>query len=298
VNMQINGVIIEDTFAEAFTSNYSRFLITAKNKRWVETAAREATGYGTSIIGCGAEGGIERILDASKTPDGRPGAVVQIWTGKKNMMHELLGRIGQCVLTSPTTSVFDWCGDCEKIDVGRKMRYFADGHARKTKIADRRMYSIPVMMGEFLIERDPGLAKGVAGGNFLIMGSYQDVTLSSAEKAIDAISGLEGVITSFPGGVCASGSKIGSNKYSFMKATTNELYCPSLRESLTGSKVPTGVSSIAEIVVNGVSEDAVKSGMKQGIEAAANTSDIKRISAVNYGGSLGNVPINLHDLWR
>jgi formylmethanofuran--tetrahydromethanopterin N-formyltransferase len=296
-SMKLNGVPIDDTFAEAFESHYARFLITAKNKKWAEAAGREAIGYGTSIIGCSAEGGIERFLTKAETPDGRPGAVVQIWTGKKHMLHELLGRIGQCVLTAPTTAVFDWCGDCEKIDVGNKMRFFADGYASFRMIGEREIVVIPVMMGEFLIEKELGMAKGVAGGNFLIMGSTQDAALTAAEKAAETIDNAEDVVSSFPGGVCAPGSKVGSNKYKFMKATTNELYCPTLCDQVPETKVPSGVSAIAEIVINGTSEEAVKSAMKEGIEAATSTKGVKRISAANYGGNLGNVPIVLHELW-
>ncbi len=296
--MNINGVPIVDTFAEAFESHYSRFLITAKTEKWVKIATREITGFASSIIGCSAEGGVESYLAGDETPDGRPGAVVQIWTSRKKMLHELLDRIGQCVLTAPTTAVFDWCGDCEKVDVGRKMRYFGDGYASKTKVDGRRMYAIPIMMGEFLIERDIGFSKGVAGGNFLIMGSDLDSSLSAAEAAADEIQRVDGVISSFPGSVCASGSKVGSNKYDFMKATTSELFCPTLREEISGSMVPEDVSSIAEIVLNGVSRDAVVLAMKKGIEAATSVDGIKQISAANYGGTLGNVPIKLYDLWE
>jgi formylmethanofuran--tetrahydromethanopterin N-formyltransferase len=295
--MKINGVSIVDTFAEAFESHYSRFLITAKTEKWAEIAAREVTGFASSIIGCSAEGGVESYLSVGETPDGRPGAVVQIWTGRKKILHELLDRLGQCVLTAPATAVFDWCGDCEKVDVGRKMRYFGDGYASKLKVDERQMYSIPVMMGEFLIERDIGFSRGVAGGNFLIMGLNLDVTLAAAEKAADEIADIEGVISSFPGGVCASGSKIGSNKYEFMKATTNELFCPTIRDEIPGSMVPENVGSIAEIVLNGVSRDAVALAMKLGIEAATMVDGIEQISAANYGGTLGNVPIKLYELW-
>ncbi|MFQ5800379.1 MAG: formylmethanofuran--tetrahydromethanopterin N-formyltransferase [Candidatus Hydrothermarchaeales archaeon] len=296
--MEVNGVPIDDTFAEAFEGHYSRFLITAKNRRWAETAAKTATGYGSSIIGCSAETGVEGFLKNTETPDGRPGAVVQIWTGKKNMLHELLGRIGQCILTAPTTAVFDWCDSGEKIDVGNKMRFFADGYESYKRIDDREMVSIPVMMGEFLIEKELGIAKGILGGNFLIMGSSQDAALAAAEKAANAIQQITGVISSFPGGVCASGSKVGSKKYKFMKATTNELYCPSLRSRVAETKVPSDVEAIAEIVINGISEEAVSLAMKKGIEVATKIEEIKSISAANYGGTLGKVHIKLHSLWR
>jgi len=296
--MELNGVSIDDTFAEAFESTYSRVLITAENLKWAEIAARDATGYASSIIGCTAEGGIESFLDKNETPDGRPGVLIQIWTGKKHMLHELLGRIGQCVLTAPTTAVFDWCGDCEKLDVGKKMGYFADGYAGELMIGSRKMVSIPVMMGDFLIEENIGFSKGVSGGNFLIFGSDQKTALHAAERAVEAIEKIEGVITSFPGGVCASGSKVGSNKFNFMKATTNEFYCPTLRSKLEDSVIPKNVNAVSEIVINGVDEESVKEAMKKGIESAVSIEGIRKISAANYGGNLGNVPIKLHELWE
>ncbi|RMF90979.1 MAG: formylmethanofuran--tetrahydromethanopterin N-formyltransferase [Methanobacteriota archaeon] len=297
--MEINGVVIEDAFAEAFNGSYSRFLVTAASEEWVRFAATAATGYGTSVIGCSAEAGVERYLTGGETPDRRPGAVLQVWTGKKHMLHELLGRIGQCILTAPTTAVFDWCqGVCEKVDVGRKMRFFADGYESYRDVGGRQMVSIPVMAGEFLIEEELGVGSGVMGGNFLVMGRGPEETLEASLKASEAIAGLEGVITSFPGGVCASGSKVGSRKYRFMKATTNELYCPSLRDRVQGSRVPEGVGAIAEIVVDGVSEDAVREAMRKGVEAACQVGGVRRISAANYGGSLGKVHISLHSLWR
>ncbi len=296
--MEVKGVVIDDTFAEAFESYYSRILVTAKDLRWAETAGMSATGYATSIIGCTAEAGIEAVLSEKDTPDGRPGVVLQFWTGKKKMLHELLGRIGQSILTAPTTAVFNWCNDCELLDVGNKMRFFADGFDTVKEIGDRKMVSVPVMMGEFLIEKDLGFSKGVAGGNFLIMGESQNSTLEAAEKAAGAVRDSPGVISSFPGGVCASGSKVGSKRYKFMHATTNEAYCPTLREMVSDTLVPLDVNAVAEIVINGVSEDAVRGSMKAAIEAAAEIKGIGRISAANYGGDLGNVHIRLHSLWK
>jgi formylmethanofuran--tetrahydromethanopterin N-formyltransferase len=296
--MNLNGIPVDDTFAEAFENYYSRFLITAHNKKWAGIAAREVTGFASSVIGCTAEGGIEGFLDLEETPDGRPGAVVQLWTSRKKMLHELLDRIGQCVLTSPSAAVFDWCGNCEKIDVGKKMGFFGDGFSLSRNLFGREMISIPLMMGEFLIEKDLGVSRGVAGGNFLIMSSTLESALEAGERASEAVQRLPGVITSFPGGICASGSKVGAKKYKFMKATTNELYCPNLREKVTDSKVPAPVNSIAEIVINGISEDAVRGAMKEGIEAAVKVEGVKKISAANYGGSLGGVHIKLKSLWR
>jgi len=296
--LEVSGVPVEDTFAEAFTSWYSRFLITADTLGWAETAAREASGYGCSIIGCSAEAGVEGVLGSALTPDARPGAVVQVWTGRKKMLHELLGRIGQCVLTAPTTAVFDWCDGEEKLDVGVKMRFYADGYESYRGVGGREMVVIPVMMGEFLIERSLGVAKGVAGGNFLVIARDRASALSAAERAARAVACAGGVVSPFPGGVCAAGSKVGSRRFRFMKATTNEVYCPSLRSKLPGSKLPDEAGAVAEIVVNGVSEEAVRAAMKQGIVEACKVQGVLRISAANYGGRLGNVLIDLISLWR
>jgi formylmethanofuran--tetrahydromethanopterin N-formyltransferase len=294
--VEINGVEIEDTFAESFTSYYSRFLITAVNEKWARIAATQATGYGTSMIGCTAEAGIEGFLDEAKTPDGRPGYMIQLWTSKKNMMNELLGRIGQCVLTSPTASVFNWCDSDEKLDAGHKMRFFGDGYQKDDTIGGREVTTVPIMGGEFVIEKEFGIAKGVAGGNFIILGSSIESALAAAETAVEAIKEVEGVITPFPGGVCASGSKVGSNNYKFMHACTNELYCPTISETVEGSMVK-GAESVLEIVIDGTTEEQVKEAMRRGIEAACKIKGVRGITAANYGGTLGNVHIRLRELF-
>ena len=294
--VEINGVNIEDTFAECFTSAYTRLLITAVNEKWARIAATQATGYGTSMIGCTAEAGIEAFLDESQTPDKRPGYVIQLWTSKKNMLNELLGRIGQCVLTSPTAAVFNWCESTEKLDAGHKMRFFGDGHQSRGMVGDRVVTKIPIMGGEFVIEKEFGVSKGVAGGNFIILADSIESALAAAESAVDAIGSVEGVITPFPGGVCASGSKVGSNKYKFMHACTNELYCPTISETVEGSFVK-DAKSVLEIVIDGVSEEQVKEATKKGIEAACKIDGVKGITAGNYGGTLGNVHIRLRELF-
>lgn len=294
--MKLNDVEIEDTFAEAFTSTYSRILITAINEKWAKIAAREATGYGTSMIGCSAEAGIEGFVDDSETPDNRPGYVIQIWTSKKRMTGELIGRIGQCILTAPTTAVWNYLDSEETLDIGYKMRFYGDGFEEIRKFKGREIISIPVMMGDFLIEREFGIAKGVAGGNFLILADAQRVALSAAEAAIEAIEGVEGVITPFPGGVCASGSKVGSNKYKFMHATTNERYCPSIADKVEETEVQ-GIDAVSEVVIDGSSEEKVKEAMREGIQAASKVKGVKKISAGNYGGTLGTVHIYLKDLF-
>lgn len=284
-----------DTFAEAFEGYYSRILVTALNRKWAGHAALAATGYATSMIGCSAEAGIEGFVEASNTPDGRPGVALQIWAPKTRMNDELLRRIGQCILTTPTAAVWNLCDSEIKLDIGYKMRYYGDGYEELRSIAGREMVAIPVMSGEFLIEREFGVAKGVMGGNFIILADSQGSALKAAEKAVEAVHTVDGVITPFPGGVCGAGSKVGSARYKFMHATTNERYCPSLAEKVEDSWVK-GVCAVAEIVIDGISEEKVREAMAAGIKAALSCRGVKRISAGNYGGALGKIHIPLREL--
>ncbi len=292
--MLLHGVEIEDTYAEAFTGTYARILITAATRKWAEVAATEATGYGTSMIDCSAEAGIEGP-PANSTPDSRPGVVMQVWARKKKMKAELLGRLGQCVLTSPTAAAWNYCDSAEKLDVGRAMGFFGDGYQEERMLHGRSVVAIPIMMGEFIIEKDFGVAKGVAGGNFFVLAKSQAAALGAAEKAVEAIRGIEGVIAPFPGGVCAAGSKIGSS-YKFLKASTNHEYCPSIAKRVQKTKV-SGIGGVAEIVLDSTDEARMREAMRAGIEAASKVDGVAKISAGNYGGKLGGVEIHLNELF-
>ena len=224
-----NNVEIEDTFAEGFSMWGSRIIITASNTKWANTAASTMSGYATSVIACDCEAAVEREIVPEVTPDGRPGVAVMIFGFSKGKLSEsMLNRIGQCVLTCPSTAVFNGLKKEETedwLDIGKSLRFFGDGYQNKLRLNDgwgerNRFWRIPVMEGEFLAEEKIGAKKGVAGGNFLIMGSNESSTLIAAEKAIDAIHEVPKVITPFPGGLCRSGSKVGS-KYPFLKASTN-----------------------------------------------------------------------------
>ncbi|AEF96247.1 formylmethanofuran--tetrahydromethanopterin N-formyltransferase [Methanotorris igneus] len=301
--MEINGVIIEDTFAEAFPIWVSRILVTAATERLAKIAATEATGFGCSVIMCPAEAGIEKYVPPTETPDGRPGYIIQICHPKKSELeHQMLERIGQCILTAPTTAAFDAMGDEaeEQLKVGFKLKFFGDGYEKKDKLGDRTIYRIPIMSGEFITESKFGVKKGVAGGNFFILAENQTAALVAAEAAVDAISSVDGVITPFPGGIVASGSKVGASnpKYKFMTATTNHKMCPTLRDVVEDSEVPEDVNGIYEIVIDGISEEAVKEAMKVGILAATKVPGVKKITAGNYGGKLGKYQIKLHDLFE
>lgn len=296
--MELNGVEIEDTFAEAFPIKIARVLITGVTKKWALVAAQEAKGFGTSVIGCPAEAGIEKVVGRGETPDGRPGVYLQICTfGYKNLEQQLLQRLGQCVLTAPTAAMWNGLPDAEKqFDTGFKLKFFADGFESETNIGGRKAYKIPMMQGDFIAEHNIGAQEGIAGGNFFILAENQMTALTAAENAVDAISDIEGSITPFPGGIVGSGSKTGAKKYTFLKATTNENFCPTLKDKVESSNVPADVNGIYEIVINGLNENAISESMKAGIKAAVKIPGVKKITAGNYGGTLGPFKFHLKDM--
>jgi len=285
--MEINGVQIEDTFAEGFPIKLARVQITAVTEHWAMEAAREATGFGTSVIGCSAEAGIECIVGGDETPDGRPGVNILICNmGYKNLETSLLFRIGQCVLTAPTAAAFSGMPDAEKqFDTGKKLSFFGDGYQKQAEVCGRNVWKIPLMSGDFVVEQNFGAVDGIAGGNFLIMGQNQAAGLMAAEAAVNAIGKIKGTITPFPGGVVASGSKVGS-RYKFLKASTNTAFCTSLREDGVCT-LAEDVSAVFEIVINGVSKEAISAAMKAGINAACHVPGVLKIGAANYEGKLG-----------
>jgi len=285
--MLVQGVLIEDTFAEAFTMRVARLVITASTPRWAREAALKLTGFATSVIGCKCEAGIERELSEGETPDGRPGASVLFFTmDKESLPQQLISRIGQTVLTCPTTACFDGLPDVpDRLPVGKALRAFGDGFQASKVVAGQRFWRIPVMEGEFLVAETFGMQKGVGGGNFLILAEHADAALAAAEAAVDAVATQPGVILPFPGGVVRSGSKVGSKRYKKMVATTNDAYCPTLR-GITESQVPEGVNSVLELVLDGTDAPAIEGAMRAGIRAACRPG-VKVITAGNYGGKLG-----------
>ncbi|NYT05867.1 MAG: formylmethanofuran--tetrahydromethanopterin N-formyltransferase [Methanomicrobiales archaeon] len=293
--MELNGVTIDDTYAEAFPTWVSRVIITAVTEEWAYKAAVEATGFATSAIGCPCEAGIEMFLSGDETPDGRPGVAVLFCAGKKKLKEQVVERLAECVLTSPTTAVFDGLPEAEE-RIAVKLHFFGDGYEYQKEVGGRKCWVIPIMNGEYVGEEDFGIVKGVAGGNFFVMGENQMAALMGAQAAVDAIAGVCGVITSFPGGIVASGSKVGSKKYKFMPASTNEQYCPTLREKVAETKIPAGIAAVYEIVIDGIDEDAVKEAMAAGIAAAVKVPGVKYISAGNFGGNLGPFKIDLADI--
>jgi formylmethanofuran--tetrahydromethanopterin N-formyltransferase len=285
--VNLRGVLIEDTFAEAFTMRAARILITGATPRWVTAAALKLTGFATSVIGCKCEAGIERELGPTETPDGRPGVSVLFMTmSKDDMSKRLIERVGQTVLTCPTTACFDGLPDApDRVGVGSALRYFGDGFQASKVIAGERFWRIPVMEGEFLVQEKFGMLKAVGGGNFLILARSAEAALAAAEAAVDAMAGMTGVFLPFPGGVVRSGSKVGSRRSKTMIASTNDAFCPTLRV-VTKSDLPDGVNSVLEIVINGIDAPAIARAMRAGIDAACREG-VVAISAGNYGGKLG-----------
>ena len=296
--MEKNGALILDTFAEAFPTWISRVIITADSPGWAMKAAVGATGFATSKIACPCEAGIERVLAPAETPDGRDGVAILICAEKKAMKANVAARVSQCILPAPTASAFDGLPGAESRFYTR-MHYFGDRYERKCTVGGRACYKIPVMEGEYVGEERFGTIKGIAGGNFLVMGENKKDALAGAEAGALAIEGLPGVIMSFAGGIVGSGSKVGCRNYRFpMPASTNDALCPTLRGLIADSQVPEGVGAIYEIVINGVDEAPIKSAMKTGIEAAIRTGKISYIGASNFGGRLGPYRFMLKELFR
>ena len=297
--MKINGVGIEDTFAEAFPMKATRVVVTALNETWVEHAARAMTGFATSVIACGCEAGIERRLTPRETPDGRPGAAVLLFSmSTKELTKQIQNRVGQCVLTSPTSACFAGIDSGDPIPLGRNLRFFGDGYQISKKLGERRYWRVPVMDGEFLCEEMTAVVKAIGGGNFLILARDQTAALAAAERAIAAMQKVRGVIMPFPGGVVRSGSKVGS-KYKTLPASTNHQFCPTLRGAVA-SELSADVGAVLEIVIDGLDADAIAAATRVGIRAACRgrKHGVVRISAGNYGGTLGPFHFKLRTLLR
>lgn len=295
---KLHGVEIVDTFAEAFDMRASRVIITAASEGWARTAAVSMTGFATSVIGCKVEAGIEAMLPASDTPDGRPGASVLVFAfNAEGLSTRLVERVGQTVLTCPTTACFDGLPDApERATVGGVLRHFGDKFQASKVVDGRRYWRVPVMEGEFLVEETFGTQSAIGGGNLLILAKDQAAALAAAEASVDAMRQVRGVILPFPGGIVRAGSKVGAKRYKNMTASTNEAYCPTVRGRLgVASELPETVNSVLEIVIDGVDRQAIEDAMRVGLDAACGPG-VVQISAGNYGGKLGKHLFKLHDL--
>jgi formylmethanofuran--tetrahydromethanopterin N-formyltransferase len=294
--LTLHDVPIVDTFAEAFPMTAARLVVTAETPSWALTAGQTATGYAASVIGCDAEAGIERILSPDETPDGRPGLSLLFFAFNRDALQKaVVNRVGQCVLTCATTACYNGLPVVKEksIRLGGNLRFFGDGWQFSKKLEGRRFWRLPTMDGEFVCEDVFGTIKGVAGGNFLILGASQADALAAAEAAVAAIRQLPGVILPFPGGVVRSGSKVGS-RYKKLRASTNDAYCPTLRGAVK-SDLGENVNAVYEIVMDGIDLASVEEATRVGIRAACRPG-VKGITAGNYGGKLGPFHLHLHKL--
>jgi formylmethanofuran--tetrahydromethanopterin N-formyltransferase len=294
--VKLHGAEVVDTFAEAFPMWGSRVVITAATPEWALEAGRSMTGFATSVIGCKCEASIERALDPEETPDGRPGVSALLFAmDREGVGKRLVERVGQTVLTCPTTACFNGIGDAEHtVDVGGQLRFFGDGYQASKVLEGRRYWRVPVMEGEFLVEERFGVVEGVAGGNIIIFAREHETALHAAEAAAGAMRAVEGIIIPFPGGIARSGSKVGS-RYSALPASTNDVLCPTLRGQVEHTDVPPDVESVFEIVIDGLALEPVSEAMRRGLVAAAKAG-ASHVTAGNYGGNLGPHHIHLHEL--
>lgn len=293
--MKLGSVTIDDTFAEAFGMRYTRVIITAHDAHWLAAAIQAFTGYATSVIACDAEAGVENYLDSSQTPDGRVGANILLFGFSSDALGKAVtNRAGQCLMTCPSTAVFSGLSGTEtSLPLGKNLRFFGDGFQKSKQIAGRRYWRIPVMEGEFLIEESVGVERGVAGGNFILQATHLNTVLNASRAAVEAISKVPGVITPFPGGVARSGSKVGS-QYKTLRASTNELLCPTLKGRVESQLHPDCTTAL-EVVIDGTTQAAVAEAMRVGMLAAAEH-PILAITAGNYGGKLGKFHFRLHEV--
>jgi formylmethanofuran--tetrahydromethanopterin N-formyltransferase len=293
--MRLHDAEVVDTFAEAFPMWGARIVVTAETPGWASHAARSLTGFATSVIGCKCEAGIERELDADETPDGRPGISALLFAmDAESLAKRLVERIGQTVLTCPTTACFNGLSGGDEVTVGGLLRYFGDGWQASKVLGGRRYWRIPVMEGEFLVEERFGIVEGVGGGNIIILAEDVTGALRAAEAAVAAMRTVEGAIMPFPGGIARSGSKVGS-RYKGQIASTNHVLCPTLRAQVDDSDVPDGVGSVLEIVIDGLAPEPVREAMRRGLDAAARSGAL-RVTAGNYGGNLGPHHFHLREL--
>jgi formylmethanofuran--tetrahydromethanopterin N-formyltransferase len=297
--MKINGVYIDDTFAEAFPMKATRLIITAMTLKWAYRAANSLTGFASSVIACGCEADIERELKPAETPDGRPGISVLIFAmSVKQLRDQVQRRVGQSVMTTATSACFSGSNSEETIPLGKSLRFFGDGFQSSKVLDGIRYWRVPVMHGEFLCQETTGVVPAIGGGNFLVLGRSSRHVLRACERAVKAVRKVARAVPTFPGGIVGSGSKVGS-KYKFLPVSTNHKFCPTLKGQVAGTELTEEIGSVLEIVIDGLDVEAIKEAMRAGVEAACTLGPdqgIYRISAGHYGGKLGPYHFHLREI--
>ena len=297
--MELNGVAIDDTFAEAFGMVGTRLVVTADSAYWARQAGASATGFATSVIACGCEASIESDLGADATPDGRPGVSILIFAiSAEALAEQVRNRVGQSILTCPTTACFAGIDGDKTVPMGKVLRYFGDGFQLSKQIGGRRYWRVPVMDGEFLCADTAAVVPAVGGGNIIILADSSAAVLAAAERAVAAMRRLPNIALPFQGGVVRSGSKVGS-KYKFLIASTNQAFCPTLKGAVADSALSPDTEAVLEIVIDGLSAEDIAKAMRDGIRGACaggRQSGVQRISAGNYGGKLGQYHFHLREL--
>ncbi len=296
-------IIVDDTYCEAFEGLCCQFILTAQDAEFLNRAANAFTALPSTVFG-DAEGGIVRWLSERETMDGRLGAIVQLWvtgTGKKATakFYDQLGRrLRQGILVVPTTAVFDFYPYKTevKFNMMKNVGHCGDGYEDIIDKFDRKMISIPLMMGyDFLIEEELNYSKGIMGGNLYLFCDSIDSGIRVGREAVKIIAEIDNVCTTFD--VCSAGSKIETN-FPEIGPSTNHPYCPTLKNRIPSEefKVPDEVHSIPEIVFNALDLDTIKKTMLKVINGIVSMDGLIKISAGNYGGRLGKYKIFLREL--
>lgn len=298
--------IIENTYCEAFEGLVIQLMVTAQDAEFLNRAVNAFTALPSTVFG-DAEGGIVRWLSEKETIDGRLGAIVQLWvtgTGKKAQakFYEQLGRrMRQGILVVPTTAVFDYYPKKvdRKFNMMDNVGHCGDGYEEIVEKFDRKLISVPIMMGfDFLIEEEISYAKGVMGGNLWLFCDSVDSGIKVGREAVRIVAELNNICTTFD--VCSAGSKPvpPDAKFPEIGPPTNHPFCPTLKDKLSPEEfeVPEGVLSIPEIIFNALDLETVELTMAKVIEGIIDMDGLLKISAGNYEGKLGKFKIYLREL--
>ena len=304
--MIFEGVEIEDTFCEAFDGIVVRLLITLRDEELMQYAAAQCTALPSIVVGR-TEAGIESWVRGDETPDKNHGFICQIWgewdrnnpeKSLKKFYKELGLRIRQGILVIPTTTIFDTLKTKEKFDLMENVGYCGDIYHSEEMLFGRKMIKIPLMMGDWYVEKEISYKIGVSGGNIWLMCDSEKTALKAGKKVLNTLYPIPNIITPFA--ICSAGSKpiYEGQPHPEIGPTTNHLFCPTLKNKIDKSLVPEGVECIPEIVINGLTMEDVEIGMKAAIKEAVKVKGVLKISAGNFEGKLGKYKIYLKELYE